>query len=131
MTGQTGQLSGRQMLAAMAYGVVLWFLAALLCRYLGELGAFKAGAAALVYAVIIPGTLPFVWFARPLLGIAWTQTFEVTTMATMAATLLDGIALTWMRPLYGVDPLGAAAAILWGAGVGLALALFVSRRARA
>jgi hypothetical protein len=50
---------------------------------------------------------------------------------TMAAAMCDGIAITWAPWLYGgVGPglAPAAAWILWGAGVGMLIALVMGHR---
>ena len=114
-----------------AYGVALWFGAALMMRVIGPLGAFHGPGTVLLYALVIPATVPFVLLARKVAGLARDQTALGIAIVTGVAALLDGAALAWFRPLYGVDPLGAAAAILWGAGVGLVLGVILNGPERA
>jgi len=77
------------------------------------------------------GTVPFVLLARRIGRLAPGQLVPAYALATATALLLDGLAISFARPLYGSDPTGAAAAILWGAGMGIMLSFVLDlRRAR-
>jgi hypothetical protein len=122
-------LTASQRLVLIVYGAILWFLAAMLVRTLGPMGAFDDGARFLTYAFIIPGTVPAILVARPLAKLARNQTAIGITIVTATALLLDGIAHAWFQTLYGTDPLlvvKGAAVIFWGAGVGLVLAMVMN-----
>lgn len=133
MTANGGaHLSARQTMISIVVGVVLWFAAALLLRAIGPMGAYEGGTRALVYAATIPGTVPFVYLLRSVAGLGIGQTAPGMALAVMAATLCDGVALAWFPSLYGTGVdlhAGAGAAILWGAGVALALGFALERRA--
>ena len=53
-------LSTRQTGTLAVIGAVLWFIAAILLRNIGPLGAFEGGNRVLLYALTIPGTIPFI-----------------------------------------------------------------------
>ncbi len=110
----------------MIYGAILWFAAALLTRAIGEVAGLKM---ALVYALTIVGTIPFVALAKPIAGLANDQLAMGITVATATALLLDGVALNGFRGLYGAHPTDAAGMIMWGAGVAIFLAMAFNRRA--
>ena len=126
-------LDHRQIAVFLVYGVVVWFLAALLLRWLGPLGIYQGGLRLLVYLLIIPGTLPLVWLSARLAGNAPGQLFPGFTLASAMAALCDGMALAWTPTLYGATTAlhaGAGAMILWGLGVGIFLAYLWDRPAR-
>jgi hypothetical protein len=113
-----------------AYGIVLWFAAAMLVRTIGPMGVLDGGWSILTYALVIPGTVPTILAARPLAKLGGDQTLIGIVIVTATALLLDGIAHAWFPAIYGKDPaliVKGAAAIFWGAGVGLVLALFMNK----
>ena len=129
MTG-SDKLTGGQVGILMIYGVVLWFLAAMLVRVLAPIGALSGVWQGVTYVLIVPGTVPAIWIARALAKLARGQTAMGILIVTAMALLLDGTAFAWFPALYGPDPahwLTGAAVILWGAGVGLVLGIFMSR----
>lgn len=121
----------RRQAAILAFlGAVLWFLAAVLLRYLGPLGIHEGSARFILYAAIIPGTVPFVFLLQWASGIARRQVAIGASLATASALLLDGIAVAWFPGLYGAEMplvLGASTAILWGAGVAIFLGFAISK----
>ncbi len=126
------RLSRFQICGALAYGAVLWFAAANLLRELAPLGIYEGSARLWLYALIWPGTVPFVFLARKLFGLPRGLLGPAFAAATALATLLDGLALAWWPALYGTDSAqvaGAGATILWGAGTGMALAFWFDRSA--
>ena len=129
MTFAPSDLSARQTTIMIAYGAALWFGAAMLLRVVGPLGAFQGVGVVILYALVIPGTVPFIWGARVVAKLSPDQTLLAITIATTTALLLDGLAVAWMPWLYGADAtlvMGAAAAVLWGGGVGLALGFLMN-----
>lgn len=123
-------LSARQITITALVGVVLWFVAANLLRLLAPLDIYTDPNRIWMYLLVVPGTVPFVWLMRRLAGLSRAQIFTGYSVGTMSATLCDGIALAWFPALYGGSSelvAGAGAVILWGAGVGLLLALFDNR----
>lgn len=125
------QPGGRQLVILAASGAVLWLVAALALRALAPLGVYDGAARGVLYAVIVPGTLPFVVLLPRVAGMPRAQTVMAVAVALAVALLLDGAALAWAPWLYGTTAAqiaGAGATILWGAGVFLALALLVARR---
>ncbi len=113
------------------FGAVLWFGAANTLRIIGPMGALQGYGRVILYIAIIPGTYPFVLLAKKMIKLASDQIAIGYTVATATATLLDGMVLAWFPALYGSSAeqvAASGAAILWGVGVGLVLALMVSRR---
>ncbi len=118
-------LSRGQVVTVVVYGVVLWFLAALTCRFLAPMGVFDGMNRVILYAAIWPGTVPFVFLAMKIARLSRSQIGIAYSIATAAAMLCDGVALAWFPALYGtkVEYIAASGAvILWGAGVGIILA---------
>ena len=122
--------TARQIAILIVFGALLWFGAALLIRALEPLGALRGSGVALFYAALIPGTYPFILLARKIGRLQPGQTLTAVVIATTTASFLDGTALMVYPALYGADRGGAGAAILWGVGVGLALALVMDRPKR-
>lgn len=123
-------LNASQIVTMAIFGAVLWLLAALTLRYLGPMGIYEGTSRAVLYALIVPGTVPFVLLARRLGGLASHQIGIAYAVGTTSAMLLDGLALAWFPALYGGTPelvAGAGAAILWGAGVGQLIAFLFNR----
>jgi len=111
-----------------AYGALLWFVAAVLLRTVAPYGALDGGTGTLLtYTLVIPGTVPFVLLIRALMKLRAGETALAITIVTASASLLDGTALVWLPALYGSNPAGSAAAILWGVGVGLFLGIALDR----
>lgn len=125
MPGSTDALDTRQIATLSALGAAIWLGAALLLRGIGPL---DGGMRALFYAALVPGTLPFIWLAKKAGRLARDQIVAGVALISGVAALLDGVALIVAPTLYGMDTAGAAAALLWGVGVGLMLALVLSRR---
>lgn len=116
--------SGFQLAVLMATGVALWFGAALLLRWLAAAGWLEGGARALVYALVVPGTIPFVMITRALARLRADQMALGVALVTATALLLDGIAVAQFPALYGATDarvLASSAAVLWGAGVAIML----------
>jgi hypothetical protein len=123
-------LSGRQFGVCVGLGALLWLVAALLLRFLGPMGIYDGMARVWLYLLIIPGTFPFLLMVERVAGLGRAQLFTGVAVVTMAAMFLDGVALAWFPGLYGATvPLhaGAGGTILWGAAVGMALALLRTR----
>jgi hypothetical protein len=126
-------LTTKQITILVLYGVILWFAAANLVRIIGPMGAFDGATAFISFALVIPGTVPAIYGARWIAKLQTDQTATAIMIVTAAALLLDGIAHAWFPKLYGTDPaliIKGAAAIFWGAGVGLVLGLAMNRSSR-
>lgn len=124
-------LTRRQLGILLGMGTLLWFVAAMLIRVIGPMGAFEGSNRVWLYLLVIPGTLPFVFIIRRVAGLAAGQTGLGVAVVTMAALLIDGVALAWFPWIYAdtVELLAAAGAvILWGAGVGMVLGFAVDAK---
>lgn len=130
----TVPLDRRQIGLSLALGAALWFLAALILRQVGAAGGFDGAARALLFAAIVPGTLPVVLLFRYLARLGRGQIMGGVALGTATAALLDGLALSWWPALYGTETgliAGSGATILWGAGVAIFLAYAFDRPASA
>ncbi len=123
-------LTSRQLTILIVNGAILWFLAALVCRFAGTVGWFEGANRAILYAAVIPGTLPFVFLLRRLAQLADHQVALGMVVATTTALILDGLALAWYPQLYGAGAAQTAASgavILWGAGIAIFLGCWFNR----
>jgi hypothetical protein len=129
ITNRLGLTSG-QTIMLMGIGAALWFLAAIILRIVASMGALEGSARAFTYVLIIPGTLPFVWLTQVLAKLRRDQIAIGVAVVTAAALLIDGFVVAWFPVIYGSalpQVTNCAAAILWGAGVGLVLAFFLNK----
>lgn len=125
--------STQQLAIIVVTGWTVWFLGALLCRFIGEMGWFDGQARLIVYAAIIPGTVPVILILRKIAVLAADQIALAASVATAAAIMLDGIALAWFPALYGAGNAQLAAsggAILWGGAVAIGLGCWFNRAPR-
>jgi hypothetical protein len=126
------RLDARRLLAVGAVGVGFWFLAAMAVRAGAPAGLFEGAAAPAVFALAVPGLWAAVWITRRAARLGRAQLVEGVAVATAAALVCDGVALRWAPWIYGsADGSGllpGAAWILWGAGVGILIAVAEARR---
>jgi hypothetical protein len=131
MPETTAPLSPRQTGILIAFGVIGWFLAALLIRFLEPYGVLQGTARVWTYLLIIPGSVPLVWIGRAIAKLTKAQLGVAAAVFTATALLLDGLAVAWIPWLYGHATdhvLAGAAAILWGAGIAITLGFVMERR---
>lgn len=125
------RLSTVQTVTLAFVGAFYWFAAALIVRWTAANWVGSDGPTALVFALIIMATVPALFLGMTVARVGRDRAQLAATIMTATALLLDGVALTWGRALYGTDPvvvLGGAAAIMWGAGVALVLGMALERR---
>ena len=87
MPYQRAILSFQQLVFFLGFGIAGWLIAALLLRFLGPMGIYDGGARVLTYALIIPGTVPFIWLAAWLGGAREGQLFLGFSISTAMAML--------------------------------------------
>jgi hypothetical protein len=124
-------LSMTQIIISALFGASLWFLAAMIVRALGPIGALAGVTRMITYALVIPGTVPAVIMGQKLARLARGQILPGVAVMTMTALLLDGVAFAWFPALYSRDPailIAGAAVILWGAGIGLVIGFVMDSR---
>ncbi len=116
-------LTLRQAQMLIVIGIALWFVAAMLLRLIAPLGVFDGPARVVLYALTVPGTWPFVILTQRLVRLAPAQIVPGVALVTAAALLADSIVFAWFPWIYGADAYhrDCAAAVFWGAGVGLLL----------
>ena len=123
-------MTGTQTLRAVAYGLAFWFAAAMVVRHAP---LFDGGVA---NAVLLIVTIPIAWASiavgRIACGVGRDRVLDAHVVATIAATLADGIGLTFLADhLYaGITPASqfGAAWILWGVGLILLFAMRAGRK---
>ena len=114
----------------LATSVVLWVLGVIMIRFMAPFGLFAPRFSVALLLV----TLPLAWGTVQLverIGGGRTELLAATAVACVPAALLDGLAMTWARPIYGAAamPLQAPAVwLLWFLGVSLAVALWRQMR---
>jgi len=121
----------RQTVMLALMGALFWFVATLVVRWTAVDWAGRDGATVLVFVLIVIATIPALFMGARVAGVGREQFLAMGAIMVGVAALLDSIALTWFRPLYGTDPaivLAGAAAILWGAGIALVLGIVLQRR---
>ena len=121
----TGQIA-----TLIASGVIFWFIGALICRWVGELGGFEGANRVLLYAALVPGTLPVILLVRRIARLAPDQVALGSAIVTAAAIACDSIALVIIPDLYGggIEQAAASGAvILWGGAVAIALGCWLNR----
>lgn len=113
-------------------GIIFWFGAALLVRFIGPHALTEGNPLRLLmFVVTIPVTVGFLATAKIVGKLQWHQLLRPMVIMTYTATFLDGIALTWFRALYARSyevALFGSALILWGVGMGLCMAYILEQR---
>ncbi len=119
-----GGMSYKQAAGLMGIGVVAWGIGVVALRMMGPGGWLGNERTALVYALIVPATLPIVWLGPRLVGLPRRESLAAAAMITTPAALMDGVVVRWFPSVYAPNPAAlaqAGATLLWGLGVGLAL----------
>jgi hypothetical protein len=112
-------------------GAVFWLEALLFIRFGGE-SLFVKGNPLLL--LLFVACVPIAWILVKIGAVVGKAEGEdllsAVTIMSLTALLLDGIALTWCQDWYGLAQSGlllAAAWLLWGVGVSLAIGYWTSR----
>lgn len=111
-------------------GIVLWFVAAMLCKMLAPFGVHEGALTLITYVLIAPGILPVIVISAKIAKLSKPQIFAGISVMTMVAMVFDGVALRWLPFLYGssiTDTAGAGGMILWGAAWGMIWAFILNR----
>lgn len=123
-------LTPNQVAITAACGAALWFVGIFQIRWAGALGALGDARTLLVYALIVPGTIPFIWAVPRMLGLPRAARLHCGAIMGATASLLDGVAVRWTH-CYAADPLlraQSAATLLWAIGVVVALGYAMATR---
>jgi hypothetical protein len=129
--GAEGSLKPLQVATLAAYGVALWFIAALAIRYGTPAGVFGPRANVPVYAATAVGCFGLIWAASRLGPLGRAHLLPVITWISLAALLCDGWAIAWWPGLYGAAPEQLLPGIAWlsfAVGICLFWALILPRR---
>ena len=119
-------------LKAVLLGVVLWFAAAAVIHT--QRGLFDgAGGSAVALTLGAASGWVTAWAAVRIAGARDGLALEVAAVGSIAAMLLDGLALTFTPGLYGglkPEVVRGAGWLLWGVAWILVFAMLRARRAR-
>lgn len=124
----------RQILILLVIGAILWFLAAQLLHWLGPMGVYDGGARFAMYALTVPGTVPFLIIAFKLANVERSERMLACAIMLWSATLIDGVVLAWFPWIYGDTPelvAGAGGTVLWGVGVVFTIGFFLNATTKA
>lgn len=125
-------LTARQTALLLVAGAAFWFGFAIAVRLIGAGNILDGGVRTIAtFALLMPISIPVVALIRSFVGLSAAQLLPGMGLATMAATLCDGVTFTWFPHLYGATGAAAvpvSAAVLWGAGAGLLVAWLMGRR---
>lgn len=119
-----------QAAALAAWGVFLWFVAALLIRWAPPVLFARGAWTALLFVAALPNAWLTIWVTRRLFSLRADQLVPAAALACAAAMFCDGVALTWTT-LYGPgtkDLVPVAALLLWGVAAILIAAFVVAHR---
>jgi hypothetical protein len=113
-------------------GVLFWFVAAMIVRFLGD-AVFTENNPYLIlmFMLTIPITFGFLFITQKVANLPKTELLRPIVIITFTAAFLDGIAMTWFRKLYSESfevSFYGSALILWGVGMGLFLAHFLTNK---
>lgn len=110
-------------------GVVFWFAAAMLIRFLGPtfFGSGNMMLMLLAFVATVPIAWVFFWLGITLVGAKGAAVMPTMVVMSFTAMLLDGIALTFFPTLYGPTFAIGGAWILWGLGL-IQLMTFIQTR---
>ena len=113
-------------------GMMFWLEALFFIRFGGE-SLFVNGNPwlLLLFVASIPISWVLVKVSVLLSKVDGKNLVNAVAIMVLTATLLDGIALTWFPGYYGLAPAGlllAAAWLLWGVGLSLAIGYWASRQ---
>lgn len=126
------QMKNSKQLLFVVLGAAFWFVAAMIVRLLGQT-VFSENNPYLIlmFVLAIPITFGFIFITQKVAKLEPSEILRPVVIITYTATFLDAIAMTWFRNLYSssfeVSFFGSAF-ILWGAGLGLFLAHFLTNR---
>lgn len=115
-------------------GAAFWLIFLLLIRFWGEYLFIDSNPWLLcLFLVSIPVAWVLVKIGTTIGKVQGESVLTATVLMSVTAMLLDGVGLTWFQNWYGLEPtqlLLAAAWLLWGVGISLAIGYWESRRVR-
>ena len=123
-------ISPKQLAFCIGYGLALWLGAIFLVRALGPMGALSGWGLVISFVLLIPGTLPAVLLTQRVMGPSKEKLLVGVTIISTIALLLAGLCFSFWPGLYGDNPthvLAASGFMLWGGGLGFALAMMVGK----
>lgn len=127
-TATPPRLTAGRTLATIAIGAGVWAAGVVLVRWLLAQGVLHDALTGPVFVAVFAGTAPLVWAVPRLLGLPARYRLDCTAIIVAIAALLDAGAIRWTA-IYSADPAAradAGAALLWGLGVAMLLALIMA-----
>lgn len=123
-------ISLKQLAFCVGYGLALWLGAIFLVRAMGPMGALSGWGLVISFALLVPGTLPAVLLTQRVMGPTKDQLLLGVTIISTIALLLAGLCFSFWPWIYGSNMKHVVAAsgfMLWGGGIGFALAFVVGK----
>jgi hypothetical protein len=123
-------ISPKQLVFCISYGLALWLGAIFLVRTIGPMGAFSGIGLIISFVALIPMTLPAVLLTKRVMGPFKDQVLMGVTIISTIALLMAAIGFSFFPWLYGLDEttlLAASGFMMWGGGIGFVLALIVGK----
>jgi len=109
-TAAGARLNSVKVTVLAAYGIALWYIAALMVRYGTAAGLYGRDANLFAYIATALAFGPLIWAAR---RTARGLLLPAITIVSLAALLCDGLAITWWPTLYGPDAASSLPGIAW------------------
>ena len=110
----------------MTLGIIAWFNAAMIIRFLGESCLTENNPnLKWMFLLAFPVTALTIYLTKIISKLPYSELLRPIVIMTFTATFCDGIALVWFRQIYNesfIIALHGAALILWGVGLGLLFA---------
>jgi hypothetical protein len=125
-------LTNREAVGLAAWGVLLWFVFAMIIRFAASFWFDGGWPTVLLFVASLPLAAMMVGSTRRMFGISGACLVAGVSIANAAALLCDGIAFTWTG-IYGSgrpELLVASAWLLWGVGMVTLAAVWAGRPRR-
>jgi hypothetical protein len=126
-----GSLPAIHVLLLGAYGVVLWWLAALFIRAATPAGLFSGAAGFLTCAATVGVAYLLVWAGLRLKRLGPARLLPGIVVPCMAALFCDSVAVVWMPGFYGPEAAAMLPGLAWlffGVSMCLLFAYVLDRR---
>jgi len=128
-------MSTKNIVISIVMGTIFWLGAALTIRLISDSLLQQSQWYMVLFGLVcVPLSYGFMFGIAQVTGLGFGQLLRPMVLATLTATTLDAVALTWFRTLYSQTDTGGllgAALILFGAGMGLLLALLHEQKSAA
>ncbi|MBX9796468.1 hypothetical protein [Sphingomonas sp.] len=126
LTPPANALTPNRVAVLIGFGLVLWAAGVVMLRWLADAGAMTGAWLPLVYAAVIPLTLPCIPLGPRLARLPASETARCTALVCATAVTIDGLVIGFVPWVYAADAdlaRAVAGCLLWAIGVALILGL--------